>query len=296
MNAPDPAFFSALERELAQGAARGADKLAPHAAGGLEHAATRLARPGGTVALITGFYIARAAAPAAETDGPLAAAAIAEALIASGRDAVLVTDPLCAPVLRALCAEAGWASDRLWITEDAAALEARLARHDVDTLFAIERPGRAADGHCYSMRGDPLSAHTPAFDAVFHAGRHHTLAAGDGGNEIGMGGLPPAVIAEHVPRGAAIASTTPADALIIGGVSHWSAYALASAMTRLAPEHADAWRAAVSDERETRRMRAALRAGAVDGVTLQSAATIDGLAMETHRAKREALLALARHR
>ena len=292
MTEPDPAFFTALERELARGATRGADRLAPHAAGGLEHAARRLAQPGGTVALITGFYIAQAAAPAAETDGPLAAAAIAEALIATGRNAVLVTDPLCAPVLRALCAEAGWASDRLWIADDAAMLEARLARHDVDTLFAIERPGRAADGHCYSMRGDALSAHTPAFDALFHTGRHHTLAAGDGGNEIGMGALPPSLVAEHVPLGATIASTTPADALTISGVSHWTAYALTCAMTRLAPEHGDAWRAAVSDDRETRRMGAALRAGAVDGVSLQSAPTIDGLAIDVHRAKRDALLAL----
>ena len=92
-------LFAALEAELAQGASRGADKLAPYAAGGLERAARHLAQSRSPLALFTGFYVAHAAKPAAETDGPLTVMAIAEALFALGREAVISAGAPCAPVL-----------------------------------------------------------------------------------------------------------------------------------------------------------------------------------------------------
>jgi hypothetical protein len=56
--------------------------------GGLARAARHLTQADGTIALFTGFYVAHAERPAAETDGPLAVMAIAEALHALGRDVV----------------------------------------------------------------------------------------------------------------------------------------------------------------------------------------------------------------
>lgn len=289
----DASVFSALEAELAHGASRGADKLAPHAAGGLERAARHLAQTRSPVALFTGFYVAHAERPAAETDGPLTVLAIAEALFALGREAVIVTDAPCAPVLYRLVAEAGLPPDVLFVPETTEALHPALRARGVETVFAIERPGRAIDGRCYSMRARDLSAHTLAFDPVFNLrSGYMRLAAGDGGNEIGMGALPRSALFTHIDQGQTIASATGADALIVTGVSHWTSYAIAAAMTALASKDAPVWRDAVSDARESHRLSAALRAGAVDGVTALAAPTIDGLPLTAHLAKRDRLFAI----
>ena len=294
---PTDALFAALETELATGAARGADLLAPHAAGGLERAARHLTEDTGAIALFTGFYVAHAAQPAAETDGPLAVMAIAEALHALGRDVMVVTDTPCAPVLDQLMREAGLPSATLLALDQSDGLQDALTARGVRTVFSIERPGRAMDGRCYSMRGRDLSTHTLAFDAAFHPRSGYVrLAAGDGGNEIGMGALPKSALFTHIDQGQTIASATGADALIIAGVSHWTSYALAAAMTQLAPDQAPVWRDAVSDVREHHRLAAALKAGAVDGVTGQATPTIDGMELSTHLAKRDALYALANGR
>jgi len=286
-------FWTQLETALASGAARGADQLAPHATGGLKYAAEHLLAPGGAVALITGFYVAQAQPPAAETDGPLATLAIAEALIGMGRPVVVLTDAPCAPVLHALADEANLPAETVLIADADMDLILALKTRDVDTVFAIERPGQAPDGRCYSMRGRDLSAVTLAFDPLFAPDSGFIrLAAGDGGNEIGMGRIPASIIAETVDQGAKIACTTSSDALIVTGVSHWTAYALAAAAQAIAPDHAALWRAIVHPERETARMQAALNAGAVDGVTAQPNPTIDGLDLPHHWAQARQLLDL----
>jgi hypothetical protein len=76
------------------------------------------------------------------------------------------------------------------------------------------------------MRGDDVGAWTTLLDDLFLAGPWRTIAIGDGGNEIGMGALPPGLIAAHIAHGDAIACVTPAEHLILAGVSHWGAYAL----------------------------------------------------------------------
>jgi hypothetical protein len=144
------------------------------------------------------------------------------------------------------------------------------------------------------MRGRDLSAHTLAFDAVFHPRSGFIrLAAGDGGNEIGMGALPRSALFTHIDQGQTIASATGADALIVAGVSHWTSYALAAAMIARAPDQAPVWQDAVSDVREHHRLAAALKAGAVDGVTGEATPTIDGMELSTHLDKRDRLISLA---
>lgn len=292
---PEP-VWTQLERELAAGAARGADRLAPYAAGGLKRAVDHLLAPGGTVALVTGFYIADADPPAAETDGPLAAAGIAEWLAALGREAVILTDAPCAPVVEAVWVEAGLDPAALIVTptRDAApdGLADALAERGADTLLAVERPGRAADGRSYSMRARDITKHTAAFDGLFHDPRFARLAVGDGGNEIGMGALPDGVIADAVAHGARLAATAPADALVVAGVSHWGAYALAAGAAFRDPVHARSARRIFGDDREHARMTAALNAGAVDGVTRRGAPSIDGVALAEHLTKRDALFRL----
>jgi hypothetical protein len=160
--------------------------------------------------------------------------------------------------------------------------------------LAIERCGLSADGHPRNMRGEDLAAYTAPLDRVFTAGPWRTIAIGDGGNEIGMGGLPDGLVAREVRLGATIACVTPAEFLVTAGVSHWGAYGL---IAGLAVCRAD-WREALLDcldpAIEQRILETLVQQGpAVDGVTLRQALTIDGLDLAAHQSRLMQLRSIA---
>lgn len=73
-----------------------------------------------------------------------------------------------------------------------AEIDALLDRFRPSQVVAIERPGSAADGHRYSMRGEILDDLVPAADRLLTPPTrrdYETLAIGDGGNELGLGAL-----------------------------------------------------------------------------------------------------------
>ena len=150
-------------------------------------------------------------------------------------------------------------------------------------VVAIERCGRSADGRPRNMRGVDVSPWTLPLDTLFEGGDWTKLAVGDGGNEIGMGKLPPGLIARHVPNGAEIACVTSCDHLVVAGVSNWGAYGLMAALAVLRPD----WRPTIAKfltaERDFFVTDSIVKeAGAVDGVTAQRVATVDGFGPEIH--------------
>jgi hypothetical protein len=70
------------------------DNLVTRCHGNLASAARHLASEGSSVAIVTGFFIAHAAEPSIETDGPCGAIALAWLLSQLGYYVTLVTDPL----------------------------------------------------------------------------------------------------------------------------------------------------------------------------------------------------------
>jgi hypothetical protein len=271
-----------LEHIAATDVGRRIGALADAASGGLRRAAAALvaARPL-RVVVITGFYLPAADPPSAETDGPLGAAQIAAAVEALGGTAVLITDEPCAAVVQAAAAafevegpimaspvDADDFSD--WLDDSLP----RLA--DVTHAVSIERPGPSPSGVPRNMRGADISASTAPLHRLYEQcpGRH--IAVGDGGNEIGMGAVPPAVIERHVDHGALIRCVTGCDDLIVAGTSNWGGHALVAALTLLQPAVPSLARVL-----DLGLCRAALTdmcaAGATDGKTLQATATIDGL-------------------
>src|SRR5262245_22327561 len=70
------------------------DNLVTRCRGNLGRAARHLASDSACVAIVTGFYVAHAAQPAIETDGPCGAIALAWLLSRLGIQVTLITDPL----------------------------------------------------------------------------------------------------------------------------------------------------------------------------------------------------------
>ena len=288
---------AAIERDIQRDVGRNIAPLFGAAAGGLQGAAAHIAGlPAPVLGLLTGFYVPSAALPAAETDGPVGAALLAAGLASVGVACRVATDTLCAGACAAALRGAGVADiplDAAAPGQDLGALVAGWAGFGVTTAVAVERCGPAGDGVPRNMRGADLSAWTAPLHELFSAGPWATVAIGDGGNEIGMGALPPALIARHIANGAAIACATPARHLIVAGVSNWGCFALLGALAVLRED----WRAGLLEWLDADRHEAVLRTmvrdgPAVDGVTGQQALTVDGLGAAAHAARIAAIRAI----
>lgn len=251
--------MQAIERLIAEDA--GGRGIGPLVQWGQLGAAARALLHAPRVVIVSGFFIP--AAMAGETDGPPGALALQQALAALGSEVVQLTDARNRPLLAALAV-------RPLYTAWAEVLAGGSPTH----LLGVERPGRAADGRYYNMRGLDISATTEPLDEPFlAAGRDGRVTVGiaDGGNEIGMGCVAD-LVRRHVPQGQRIASVVPADHLIVAGVSNWGCYGLAGALSLLSGRDLLPSAQAAADA-----VTRIVAAGAVDGQTWRNEATVDGL-------------------
>ncbi len=231
--------------------------------------------------LLTGFCVRDALI--GETDGPSGTLALANALRQLGKEVVLVTDTYSEGLLAAGAAVYGAAFPTLIISlpqDDAdRQITALLARVSPTHVVSIERPGTANDGHLYSMRGETLDDLVPKADRFLLSDfqcPYRTIAVGDGGNELGFGGLR-AALKDKVAHGELIFCSTPADYVIPAGVSNWGAYALVAALSLLAGKCL-----LRSPEHEHAVLEALCIAGAVDGCTKKNEISVDGLGWDDY--------------
>jgi len=286
-----------IEALIHQEVGRNIAGLFAAARGGLWRAAWALAdAPALSVAIITGFYVPGGTPPAAETDGPVGAALLAASLARLSVPCRLVTDEPCRATCAAALRGAGAAGVPLdvvklgVVVDDIVALWRRLG---VTHAISIERCGRSADGAPRNMRGEDISAFTTPLDDLFLAGPWQRIAVGDGGNEIGMGSVPAALIGEFVAHGETIACATPADHLIVAGVSNWGAYALIGALAAIRADWREVLLGCLDARLDAAILQAMVRDGpAVDGVTRQRTLTVDSLPAEVHHAKLSAIRAV----
>jgi hypothetical protein len=232
--------------------------------------------------VVTGFFIPHANPPCGETDGPLGALFLARAGKALGIEVVLLTDEFCQRAL-----EIGLKACDLTKTVSLLVLPAvTLHLPDPTHLVALERVGPASDGRCHNMHGRDVTEEMVPVQGIFNValGRTHlvtTIGIGDGGNEIGMGKIPPDVIARNIPHGEQIACRVPTHHLIVAGVSNWGAYALAAGVAVLRRQRLPA--SLFDVERERERLRIMVEQGPlVDGVTGRQTVTVDGLAFDDY--------------
>ncbi|MGL4552462.1 MAG: glutamate cyclase domain-containing protein [Gemmataceae bacterium] len=211
------------------------------------------------VGIVTGFFIPGPDRP--ETDGPPGAAFLARTLAAWGIPAVTIAEPACHAALRAGGAEACAPDD---------------APADLTHVVAVERVGPAADGRCYTMRGIDITDRMTDVRPLL-AGRR-TVGVGDGGNEVGMGKLPPELIARHIRGGDKIACRVATDHLVVAGISNWGAWALGVG-TALVLGRVPA----IDLEMERRVLRRMIdEGGLIDGVTGRAELSVDGLAWDDY--------------
>jgi hypothetical protein len=245
----------------------------------MEQAAVSL-MTSGRVLIATGFCVLDKMI--GETDGPPGALVLGYALAKLGKEVLLVTDKYSSPLLKAgmSCYQHVFNITEIPADQQRAnvCLKHILDDFKPDHIVSIERPGQAADGHCYSMRGEQLNLTVPILDTLFTASSSdtRTIAIGDGGNELGMGGVYD-LIKAHVPLGEKIGCVTPADFLIPAGVSNWAGYGLAAALSFISglPLLPD-------DGTEVCVLKAMVQIGAVDGCTKQNELSVDGIPFEQY--------------
>lgn len=237
-----------------------------------------------TVVVATGFYILSAGAP--ETDGPLGAVVIGDALDALGHEVVYVTDHYAAPLMTSLRGDSCRVIDFpiAGLEESEAFAKQVLDEVAPAVLVSIERCGLTADGHYRNMHGNDISPYNAQLDHLF-TNHERTVAIGDGGNEIGMGNL-----AEHVPEIPTLVKApcvTKVSKLVIASVSNWGGYGLVASMSKLSGTNL-----LPTIEQEQALLKETVAAGCVDGMSGIAEHKVDGFTMEENS---DALRALRDH-
>lgn len=199
-----------------------------------------------------------------ETDGPVGAIALYKALETLGATPVIVCGP---PVSQALMQDFRVHEIRVGEHQERT-LEAfkALYNYSPDAVLSIERPGQAADGGYYNMRGESISARTACFDTFINNAKCPTIGIGDGGNEIGMGNITTALKDLDI-----VSSATKVDELLIADVSNWGAYGIMALLSVW--NDVDLLEAVDLEEI----LKYLSGHGSVDGVTRENELTEDGL-------------------
>ncbi|GIL28170.1 glutamate cyclase domain-containing protein [Actinocatenispora comari] len=196
-----------------------------------------------------------------ETDGPAGAAYLARVLEqALGIVPILVVAPGLEAFARAALGGAG-----MIVADVATALRSKTGRHRASVaavqpfttdpvaaptaaaqlmaelapaaVVAIEMPGANADGEYHNITGRLVPTELVAkADAIFAnaaASGVLTVGIGDGGNELGMGSIAPAV-AKVLTDGDRVAPAQPVDQLVVASVSNFGAVGIAASVAALA--------------------------------------------------------------
>lgn len=226
-------------------------------------AAQMLKNISGHVLIGTGFPVDHTY----ETDGPVGAIALYQAIESLGATPVLVCG---APLADAINND--FRVHKITVGDpQTSAFEAQLVidQYQPSLVISIERPGMAADGHYYNMRGENISARCASFDYFLTLAECPTIAIGDGGNEIGMGNVADTLTGLNI-----IPSATCCDELLIADVSNWAAHGLLAMLSVISDTDMLAgWdNLAILNYLSER--------GSVDGVTRENTLTEDGLSTD----------------
>ena len=184
----------------------------------------------GTVFITTGFFIKKS--KAIETDGPLGAIAIGNALEKLGFDVVYITDQYIDPYINKFATP----SSRkilfpiLNLEESIIFSNNLILEETPSLLISIERPGSHSDNQYRNMRDIKFTEHVARIDTLFNS-KIKSIGIGDGGNEIGMGNLYQQIINSKTLVN--FPAVSKVSELIISSVSNWGGYGLVGAISKM---------------------------------------------------------------
>ena len=142
--------------------------------------------------------------------------------------------------------------------------------------------------HCHNMRGTCIDAHTAPLHLLFERlPQFHptarTIGVGDGGNEIGMGAIPWAELRRRLSgeQAGRVPCRIKCDFNIVAGTSNWGAMALAAGFCLLR-DRVDVLQSWTQERHREWLEHLVAQGPAVDGVTGQREATVDGLPFLTY--------------
>lgn len=270
-------------------------------------------KPGDPVIIATGWIDQPLAAPdRGETDGPPGALALARALrVGLKAMPIILVDECLVDGMVQVARAAGFhtvpveslkhsielnklqtlAILSLPVDHAQAKAEAKelIERIRPTACIAIERGGMNEAGRIHNMSGFDTSATQAKMDYVFiEAGKRKilTVGIGDGGNEIGMANIAPAIREQlpygqkcQCPCGLGLAPTTPVDVLLTATVSNWGGYALAAQIAAITGQAG----AMNTPEREQAVLTAAAGADFHDAIYGSIALSVDGLTLDVHQ-------------
>ena len=248
---------SAIESLVVEKNHRGMDTLREAIApGSYARAAALLDQIAGNVFIITGFPVSGTF----ETDGPPGALVLHDYLREKGASPWIVAEQILVDGL-------GKRASTLPLDfRDPVKNLDYLNAYNPSLVISIERPGEAADGHFYNIKGCDISDQCLSVVSLVTAADCPHIAIGDGGNEVGMGNVNNTTQQLNI-----IPSVVTCDELLVADVSNWGAYALTLLSAHL-NDHKN-----LPNIDPISLLSFITSIGGVDGVTGRPEATEDGL-------------------
>tara|TARA_Y100000994_G_scaffold171210_1_gene141059 strand:- start:240 stop:1094 length:855 start_codon:yes stop_codon:yes gene_type:complete len=226
------------------------------------------------VFITTGFYIKNSAA--IETDGPLGAISIGNALENIGYEVVYITDQYIDKYIRQLSSK----NSRqilfpIMNIEDSKIFSKNLITKESPTLLiGIERPGAHTDNKYRNMRDVEFTQYVARIDTLFDY-KIKSIGIGDGGNEIGMGNLFQQVLdSKNLVNFPAMSQVSE---LIISSVSNWGGYGLVGALSQI--QQTNLLPSISTSETQLKEL---VELGAVDGISGIQEYSVDGFDIKTN--------------
>jgi len=232
-----------------------------------------------------------------ETDGPSGAVSLARSFIKSmnARPLIVIEDESTS-IIKNILRKIDVDTDRVGVLsypsdyrEAEKAAERIISQYSPSALIAVEKAGRNRKGVYHNMRGIDISLYHSKIETLFEEAKKSrilTIGIGDGGNEIGMGNIHDTVV-KYVPYGnkcqcpcgSGIAAESKVDVLVTAAVSNWGAYGI-EAMLAYLTSNKNAFH---TPETEEIMLKAAIEAGAIDGVTGKQILSVDGIPINIHK-------------
>lgn len=254
---------------------RGISMLLPHVSETVcEDAANIILKNPNNVIILTGFYILSAGA--AETDGPIGAIAIGNALKKLGYHVTYVTDEFSKPPIEKVLSE----NDNLEIfpmqDHEQSAITADKMINDLNPnlIISIERCGPTANGDYLNSKGKKIGEFNSKTEFLLN-NNIPSIGIGDGGNEIGMGNL------KHIIKNSTELSNPPCitttDLLIPASTSNWGGYGLVAGLSKITKKNL-----LPSISEDEKLIKDFVDAGGVDGITATSTYKVDSFELEVN--------------